>query len=69
MQSLDSQDAFFLLDSLRLPSLTLRDYSKVVAAHKLSFFKTKSSLECLEVPCRHCEPVGQPLALLLRSFF
>jgi len=29
----------FLLDSLRASSLTLRDYSKVVAGHKLSFSK------------------------------
>src|SRR5271166_208816 len=29
--------AFFILDSAPLASLTLRDYSKVVAAHKLSF--------------------------------
>jgi hypothetical protein len=36
------RDAFFLLDSPRLPSLTLRDYSKVVAAHKLSFSNKNS---------------------------
>jgi hypothetical protein len=33
--------AFFLLDSARTSSLTLRDYSKVVAGHKLSFSKKK----------------------------
>src|ERR1700716_841334 len=31
------ENAFFLLDSSRPSSLTLRDYSKVAAAHKLSF--------------------------------
>src|SRR5580698_1051736 len=29
--------AFFILDSTHTSSLTLRDYSKVVAGHKLSF--------------------------------
>ena len=29
-------DAFFILDSARLRSLTLRDYSKVVSGYKLS---------------------------------
>src|ERR1039458_4477447 len=33
--------AFFVLDSARTSSLTLRDYSKVVAGHKLSFSKKK----------------------------
>jgi hypothetical protein len=51
------RDAFFLLDSLRLPSLTLRDYSKVVAAHKLSL-SNKIDRGCLEVLCPHCEPVS-----------
>src|ERR1700683_3727221 len=37
------QDTFFLLDSPRLPSLTLRDYSNVVAGHKLSFSNQKFS--------------------------
>src|SRR3981081_847605 len=35
------ENAFFLLDSPRPSSLTLRDYSKVVAAHKRSFSKEK----------------------------
>src|SRR5579864_2233135 len=36
-------DAFFLLDSACPGSLTLRDYSKVVAGHKQSFSKKKQT--------------------------
>ena len=48
------RNPFFVLDSSHPSSLTLRDYSKVVAGHKLSFSKNQpNSPGCLEAPCRH----------------
>jgi hypothetical protein len=50
---------FFILDRPYPGSLTLRDYSKVVAGYKLSLSnKIKLSQDVLEVPCRHCEPAA-----------
>ena len=56
---------FFLLDSPRPCSLTLRDYSKVVAGYKLSLSnKNQFSRRCLEAPCRHCEPARRSRACI-----
>src|SRR5215469_17119724 len=54
-----SRSGFFVLDSGCPGSLTLRDYSKVVAGYKQSFSNNpKTSPGCLEVLCRFREPCG-----------